>query len=176
MLKFLKRWTGRLLGFLLVLILLGLLLPEDIKMPVDGANQGDFNKNSFWFYPWGKSIVHKGVDIFAHKNTPIHSACEGLVVSVGQNDMGGNFVVVLGPKWRFHYYAHLEKASVSRFDWVNHDSEIGTVGDSGNAKGKPSHLHYTIATFIPQFQNRGAEHQSFKKLFYVDPTPYISQR
>ena len=107
MLKFLKRWTGRLLGFLLVLVLLGLLLPEDIKMPVDGANQGDFNKNSFWFYPWGKSIVHKGVDIFAHKNTPIHSACEGLVVSVGQNDMGGNFVVVLGPKWRFHYYAHL---------------------------------------------------------------------
>lgn len=175
MLKFLLRWTGRLLGGLLVLILLGLLLPEDIKMPVDGANKGDFNQESFWYYPWGKSVTHKGVDIFAKKNTGIHSASEGLVVYTGQNSMGGNIVVVLGAKWRFHYYAHLEEIKVKRFSWVNQDSVIGTVGDSGNAKGKPSHLHYTIATFIPQTQNWGAEHQQFKKLFYVDPIPYISK-
>ena len=175
MLKFLKRWTGRLLGLLLLFIILGMLLPENIQMPVEGANNGDFNRNSFWFYPWGKSITHKGVDIFAPKGRSIYSACEGLVVSVGKNDMGGNYVMVLGPRWRFHYYAHLQDIKTNRFAWVNHDSEIGTVGDSGNAKGKPSHLHYTIATFIPQVNNWGAEHQRWKKLFYVDPIPYIRQ-
>lgn len=103
--KILKHWIGRLLGALLVLILIGLLLPEDIQMPVSGASNGDFNHNSFWFYPWGKSITHKGVDIFAKKHTPVYAASEGLVVSVGQNEFGGNFALVLGPKWRFHYYA-----------------------------------------------------------------------
>jgi len=173
MLKTIKRWIGRLLGALLVLLVIGLLLPEDIQMPVSGANNGDFNANSFWFYPWGKSITHKGVDIFAKKHTPVYAASEGLVVSVSQNDMGGNYILVLGPKWRFHYYAHLEEVKIKRFSWVNHDSEIGTVGNSGNAKGKPSHLHYTIGTFIPQPKNFGAEHQQWKKLFFVDPIPYI---
>ena len=49
----------------IILLLLGFLFPENFKMPVDGANMGDYNQKSFWFYPWGKSITHKGVDVFA---------------------------------------------------------------------------------------------------------------
>ncbi|EMP01631.1 hypothetical protein LEP1GSC171_1035 [Leptospira santarosai str. HAI1380] len=34
---------------------------------MEGANQSSYSIDSFWFYPWGKSITHKGVDIFAKK-------------------------------------------------------------------------------------------------------------
>jgi len=43
------------------------LIPQNLKMPVKGATESDYNANSFWFYPWGKSVTHKGVDIFAKK-------------------------------------------------------------------------------------------------------------
>lgn len=175
MLKTIWRWTKRFLLLLLVVIIIGLLLPDNTQMPVEGATNADFNRNTFWFYPWGKSGVHKGVDIFARKGTPIYSACSGIVLYTGQYKYGGNVVIVLGPKWRFHYYAHLEEITARPYTRVNHESLIGTVGDSGNAKGKSPHLHYSISTFIPQFGHWGAEHQSFKKLFFVDPIPLIRE-
>ena len=175
MLKPIWRWTKRLLLFLLIVIVVGLVWPDDIQMPVEGATDADFNKNTFWFYPWGKSGTHKGVDIFADRHTPVYSASKGLVIYTGQYKYGGNVVIILGPKWRFHYYAHLEEIKAVPFTRVNHNSLIGTVGDSGNAKGKATHLHYSIYTFIPQFANWGAEHEPYKKLFYVDPIPYIKE-
>lgn len=176
MLKPIKRWIRRIFLFLLLILVLGFFIPETIQMPVVGATDADFNHQSFWFYPWGKSITHKGVDIFAKRNTQIKSATRGLVVYTGQNDMGGNIVVVLGPKWRFHYYAHLEDTKAKRFSMVNRQSVIGTVGDSGNAKGKPTHLHYTIATIVPQVWLLDDSPQRWKKLFYVNPIPYIKGR
>lgn len=175
MLKLIKRWTGRLLLFLLLIIIAGLLIPDHIQMPVAGATDRDFNHNSFWYYPWGKSITHKGVDIFAKRHTAIKSANKGIVVFTGVNDLGGNFVVILGAKWRFHYYAHLEEVRVTRFSMVDQNTVIGTVGDSGNARGKPTHLHYTIATFIPQSLRPDNSPQRFKKLFYINPIPYIRE-
>ncbi len=175
MLKKLKRFIGRLLLFLLTILIIGLLIPENIQMPVSGAGNSDFNHQSFWFHPWGKSGTHKGVDIFAKKGTPIKSATTGLVLYSGQNEMGGNIALVLGPKWRFHYYAHLEEVEVERFDWVTQNDQIGTVGDSGNAKGKPPHLHYTIATFLPYFWRWDSSPQGWKKMFYLNPIPYIRE-
>lgn len=175
MLKTLKRLIGRLLALILIILTIGLLIPQNIQMPVTGAGNSDFNHQSFWFYPWGKSGTHKGVDIFAKKGTAVKSATSGLVVFKGQNEMGGNIVLVLGPKWRFHYYAHLDEVKTSRFNWVNHSDVIGTVGDSGNAKGKPPHLHYTIATFLPHFWHWTNGPQGWKKMFYLNPIPHIKE-
>jgi peptidoglycan LD-endopeptidase LytH len=63
----------------------GLLLPEKLIIPVKGATKADWNSKSFWFSPWGKSGVHKGIDIFAKEGTPVISACSGLVVSTESN-------------------------------------------------------------------------------------------
>lgn len=173
MLKTLKRLTKAFLWFLLIILIIGLIIPQNIQMPVTGAGNADFNHQSFWFYPWGRSGTHKGVDIFAKKGTTIKSATSGLVVYSGQNEMGGNIALVLGPKWRFHYYAHMQDVEVKRFDWLTKDDNIGTVGDSGNAKGKPAHLHYTIATFLPHFWRYDNSPQGWKKMFYMNPIPYI---
>ena len=60
-------------------------------------------------------------------------------------------ISMLGPKWRFHYYAHLKDLNVGSFELVNKEQVIGTVGTTGNAAGKQPHLHYSIITPIPIF-------------------------
>lgn len=151
------------------------MIPQNLKMPVEGATSSDYNKKSFWYYPWGKSGTHKGVDIFASKGTAINSATWGLVVAAGNHQHGGNYVVVLGPKWRFHYYAHLDAISTKRFRFVNNEKQIGTVGDTGNAKGKPAHLHYSISSMIPLPWRIDGSPQGWKKMFFLNPIKYLEE-
>jgi len=42
------------------------------------------------------------------------------------------------------YYAHLGTISVAKNSKVNTNSIIGTVGDTGNAKGTAPHLHFEV--------------------------------
>lgn len=63
----------------------------------------------------------------------------------GLNRLGGKVVTVLGPAGWFHYYAHLDDWSPFGVgDWVEVGTVLGYVGDTGNAKGTPTHLHYGI--------------------------------
>ncbi|MFT5119803.1 MAG: murein DD-endopeptidase MepM/ murein hydrolase activator NlpD [Psychrobacter glaciei] len=88
---------------------------------------------------------HEGIDIFAARGTPVQATTQGIVSKVGENTLGGRVVVVVGPGGAGHYYAHLEDyADIVPNDWVNAGDTIGYVGDSGNAKGTPTHVHYGI--------------------------------
>ena len=88
---------------------------------------------------------HEGVDIFAPRGQAVLSSTEGVVIEVGVNSLGGRSVWVLGPQGHRHYYAHLESyGDVKKGQWVPVSQKLGTVGDSGNAKGTPTHLHYGI--------------------------------
>jgi murein DD-endopeptidase MepM/ murein hydrolase activator NlpD len=150
------------------------LLPETPHIPVSGASAKDWHPQSFWYYPWGRSGAHKGIDIFAKAGTPVVAATQGLVVHTGEDSMGGNIVLVLGGKWRFHYYAHLQRIDTQALRWVRAGEAIGTVGSSGNAKGKPPHLHYAIRTPYPQpwLYDAGVP-QAWNKLFFVDPNAFL---
>lgn len=163
-----------LLGFLAILIM-GFLIPQNLEMPVQGASKSDYNSKSFWFYPWGRSVTHKGVDIFAKTGTTINSSTSGIVLYSGEIGMGGKFVAILGPKWRLHYYAHLDKIKTTPFSFVSKKSTIGTVGTSGNAAGKSPHLHYAIATFVPYVWRIDFDKQGWKKMFYLNPIKYIEE-
>lgn len=160
-------------GILLV-IFVGLILPQRFSMPVEGATRSDYNAASFWYYPWGKSGTHKGVDIFAKKGTTVFSSVSGLVIYAGKWGRGGNVVIVLGPKWRIHYYAHLNEIKISTFSWASRDEMIGTVGTTGNAQGKQPHLHYSIFTPLPYFWRIDSDHQGWKKMFYLNPIDYLN--
>ena len=94
----LKKRYKILLG-LFTIWLLGMLIPQNLKMPVKGASQADYNSESFWYYPWGKSVTHKGVDIFAKEGTELQAATSGLVLYSGEIRMGGKVILILGPKW-----------------------------------------------------------------------------
>lgn len=169
-----RRWIWTSLLVLLVVISIGLLLPEPFTMPVEGAGRASYDQRSFWYHPWGRSVTHKGVDIFARRGTRVVSAVPGIVVWTGQLGMGGNVVLVLGPKWRFHYYAHLNSIGTSAGSWLSLGEELGTVGDTGNAKGKPTHLHYAIRRLIPApWLNTNGPH-GWRRMWFVDPTSLLN--
>lgn len=143
-------------------------------MPVAGAKKSDYNQESFWYYPWGRSVTHKGVDIFAEMGTDLYASVSGLVMYTGYDEIGGNVVVILGPKWRLHYFAHLDEINTS-FGWKNRNDKIGTIGDSGNAQGKPPHLHYSIITPLPYFWRIDSSPQGWKKMFFLNPITYLNE-
>ena len=148
-------------------------IPENLMMPVSGAKASSYNKKSFWFYPWGKSGTHKGVDIFALEATPVFASTNGLILFAGNIEMGGNVVILLGSKWRIHYYAHLKEIKTSSFSFVNKGKLIGSVGTTGNANGKPPHLHYAIVTIIPYLWRIDLQREGWKKIFYLNPIDYF---
>jgi len=157
-----------------LMLIAGFLLPQNMIIPVKGATTKDWNKNSFWAYPWGSSITHKGIDIFKPTGTPIIASTYGIVVYTSQSGKGGNAVMMLGPKWRFHYYAHLAEFKTHTFQLVDRGTTIGTVGDTGNAKGKPPHLHYAITSPFPYlhlFDNEAVH--GWKKMFYLNPDTWL---
>ncbi len=70
-----KKKKRILLLFFLVLISVGYLIPQKKMMiPVEGATPADWNSESYWYYPWGRSVTHKGVDVFAKKGVKVVSS------------------------------------------------------------------------------------------------------
>ena len=152
-------------------------IEKNFVLPVDKMNTKSYNQKSFWFGPWGQSIVHKGVDIFGKIGTNIFSSTPGVVIIKGYNKIGGNAVMVLSPDLKVHYYAHLESINTTLFSAVKAGEKIGTLGDTGNAKGKPPHLHYGIHTLFPFIWNIDlSKRHGLRKMFYVDPIPYLNEK
>jgi len=156
--------------YILILFVVIFLLPEKLLIPVVGADYQNWDRNSYWFYPWGKSITHKGIDIFSIKKTPIISPTYGIIIETNESNDGGNYICLLGPKWRVHYFAHLDTIFIKEYTFVNRGDTIGTVGNTGNAWEKEPHLHYSIMSIIPypwlydEFAKQG-----WKKMFYLNP-------
>jgi murein DD-endopeptidase MepM/ murein hydrolase activator NlpD len=102
---------------------------------------------------------HEGVDIFAARGTPVVAASSGVVTSVGENRLGGRVVWVLDvSRGLTQYYAHLQDQAVRPGQFVAAGDTLGTVGNTGNARTTPPHLHFGI--YAP---GQGA----------LDPAPFI---
>jgi murein DD-endopeptidase MepM/ murein hydrolase activator NlpD len=157
------------------ILLTGLAMPESIVIPVQGATSRDWNHDTFWYTPWGSSGVHKGIDIFSSLGTPVISTTYGVVLFKGQIKKGGKVIVILGPKWRLHYYAHLNNINVSLGEFISIAKIIGSVGNSGNASDKPPHLHYSMLTLIPYLWRIYASMQGWKKMFFLNPSERLKE-
>ncbi len=93
----------------------------------------------------GGARRHKGIDIFARKGTPVVAISDGIIVSRARTPIGGK-TLWLKPahySWKA-YYAHLDRQLVKRGQQVRKGQVIGTVGNTGNARTTPSHLHFGI--------------------------------
>jgi len=120
--------------------------PQFLPMPVQGVAPAALRDN--WHAPRdGGGRRHEGLDIFAPRGRPVLSATEGIVMNVGHNRLGGQVVWVLGPGGQRHYYAHLDRyGDVRAGQRVAPGDVLGYVGNTGNARGTPPHLHYGIYT------------------------------
>jgi len=90
---------------------------------------------------------HEGVDIFAPRGTRALAAADAWVARVGTNRLGGNVVYLAtgatGPGLGF-YYAHLDRQLVRTGARVTAGEPVGLIGDTGNARGGPTHLHFGV--------------------------------
>ena len=102
-----------------------------------------------WGAPRGTGRRHEGQDIFAPRGTPILSATSGYVYKIGENNLGGQTVSVIGSGGRVYYYAHLDSYApgLEVGDRVSRRTVLGYVGTTGNAQGTPPHLHFGVYTF-----------------------------
>ncbi len=158
---------------LIITISVGFLFPAKMIIPVAGATRHDWNHQTFWNERWGRSGIHKGIDIFARVGRPVLSSTYGLVLYKGERLLGGNTILILGPKWRIHYYAHLKEVKTDFLSFVRQKEVIGTVGRTGNAKNKPSHLHYSVMSLAPLPWYWDNSRQGWKKIFFLDPTAML---
>lgn len=155
--------------------ILGLLIPYNFQNPVEGGTGNDYNRQSYWCYPWGTSVTHKGVDIFKKKGTNVRPAAsiEWVLFAGFMPGKGGNAVVTLAPNWRLHYYAHLDEVKAKPLSIATHKTVLGTVGNTGNAASTPSHLHFGIMSMIPNpFAIDDSPHGVWKML-YRNPTEHL---
>jgi len=117
--------------------------PRSLPVPVQGVRPSQLSDTFGAARSGGRR--HEGIDIFASRNTPVLAATEGYVTQLGNGGLGGTTVSVEGPAgWR-HYYAHLERwGPIRQGQWVTPGTVLGYVGNSGNARSTPTHLHYGI--------------------------------
>lgn len=88
---------------------------------------------------------HHGVDIFAPRGTPVLAAVAGRVSRVGTTTLGGNVVWLRERDLdRRLYYAHLDRQAVAQGALVRPGDTLGFVGNTGNARTTPPHLHFGI--------------------------------
>ena len=88
---------------------------------------------------------HHGVDIFAPRGTPVVASADGTVRSTTPSGLGGKLVWlrVAGVRQSL-YYAHLDTVLVSPGQQVRAGDTLGLVGNTGNARTTPPHLHFGI--------------------------------
>lgn len=119
--------------------------PQSLPVPVFGVKPARLADT--WHATRPPARRHEGIDIFARKGTPVVAATDGVVVRRGEDPLGGNVVSVYGPAGQVHYYAHLDEfGDVALGDVVLAGDLLGTVGNTGNARTTPPHLHYGIYT------------------------------
>jgi murein DD-endopeptidase MepM/ murein hydrolase activator NlpD len=113
-------------------------------MPVEGLPVAQVR--SSWHAPRPNRRQHQGIDLFAKRGTPVVSATRGEIWRVGTDSLGGRVVTVLGEGPALYYYAHLD-------DWapglrvgqrVERGTPLGIVGNTGNARTTPTHLHFGV--------------------------------
>ncbi len=122
--------------------------PSGWVFPVAGENNwkagGFLYKRSAGAVAKGKTRIHEGIDIGAKKGTPVVSPITGKVIGSGYSDKGGNWAKIRGDDGIDYYFAHMDKTGVVKGQQISAGHTIGTVGNSGNAKGTSPHLHFTM--------------------------------
>ena len=93
----------------------------------------------------GGKRSHEGVDIFAPRGTPVIAPVDGVVRAADERGIGGKVVWLEDNEHSQNlYFAHLNDWNVKKGDRVKTGDTLGFVGNTGNARTTPPHLHFGI--------------------------------
>jgi murein DD-endopeptidase MepM/ murein hydrolase activator NlpD len=94
---------------------------------------------------------HHGIDIFKPRGTPVLAAADGPVTSVDTTEIGGHVVWQREADGRHAiYYAHLDRLLVREGQRLRAGDTVGLLGNTGNARTTPPHLHFGAYRRGPQ--------------------------
>jgi len=92
--------------------------------------------------------THKGTDIMTPRNAPVVAVVKGVISSTNpvETGLGGITVHLRGDDGNTYYYAHLTsvKSGITGGVHVSGGEVIGFAGNTGNARGGETHLHFEI--------------------------------
>jgi len=93
----------------------------------------------------GGAREHHGIDIFADRGTPVIAVSEARVRRVDETPVGGKVVWLRDDERSLSiYYAHLDSQAVEDEQRVSPGDTVGFVGNTGNARTTPPHLHFGL--------------------------------
>ena len=115
-----------------------------LLFPVEGKDEAAIQ--SFWGAARdGGKRSHEGNDIFAPKGTRLLAMADGKITRVNNGGLGGKTVWLYDAERDLrYYYAHLDEQLVGRGQLVSRGDVVGTVGNTGNARTTPPHLHFGV--------------------------------
>lgn len=123
---------------------LSIVVGPSLAFPVERGDNADIG-SVFGDERDGGRRSHHGIDIFADRGTPVLSATQGVTRRVRVTPRGGKVVWVRDRARRMSlYYAHLDSQHVASGVFVQRGDTLGFVGNSGNARTTPPHLHFGI--------------------------------
>jgi len=116
-----------------------------LEFPVQGYDRRSIG-SGFGEPRDGGRRKHHGVDIFARRHTPIIAPVDGYIRRVGEQRLGGRTIWMRDGRVsdKNMYFAHLQDYKVEEGAEVKAGQIIGTVGNTGNARTTPPHLHFGI--------------------------------
>jgi murein DD-endopeptidase MepM/ murein hydrolase activator NlpD len=94
-----------------------------------------------WGFRREAGMIHRGNDLFAPRGTAVIAPVAGRVTR-DPNNLGGNAVRLYGDDGVVYYGAHLLRYGTS--GRVTAGTTIGYVGNTGDAAGGPTHLHFEV--------------------------------
>lgn len=118
-------------------------VPQLQFMPVKGVTQKQIRNNFGEHRNGGRT--HKGIDIFAPSGRELLAVTSGYIERTSSK-LGGNSVYLRGDNGLTYYYAHLSRyhPKARSGERVDGGMVIGYVGNTGNARSTPAHLHFEI--------------------------------
>jgi hypothetical protein len=114
-----------------------------LAFPVEGGRESDIGSR-FGAPRDGGERSHHGIDIFKPRGTPVLAGAPGYVRRVETTPRGGRVVWLRDDRGNSLYYAHLDRQHVNEGMRVEAGDTVGFVGNTGNARTTPPHLHFGI--------------------------------
>ena len=106
-----------------------------VRCPVPAKFMND------WGFPRSDTGFHQGTDMLAPRGTPIVAPASGTVTQ-GTGSIGGRYFRLIAKDGTMYYGAHMSKFGKS--GRVKAGDVLGYVGNTGDAAGGATHLHFEI--------------------------------
>ncbi|HUM15160.1 MAG TPA: M23 family metallopeptidase [Candidatus Nitrosotalea sp.] len=117
-----------------------MLMSLPVRWPVRGPLNSRFGMRPS---PWtGDQEFHRGLDISAHRGTPVAAPASGTVFFAGDGGEYGTTVILDHGHDLRSLYGHLQEIRVKHGQHVERGQVIALTGNTGRTSGP--HLHYEI--------------------------------